>query len=309
MSARTVALGCACAALVACTRTSDELPTSRHARLPRGVVARVAGEEIALETVQRIARAEAVTLEIARDRAVSDARSAAEARTIFRGREVVPVLERATSARALLEALKQEALAKGPATDAEIAEQTALRWREFDRPEAARTTHAVALVDKNNDDAKARAIAQDIYEAVRSAKNSDEFLRLAEAVPHDGVEVRAERLPAVTADGRVYDPDKPSATSDQMLDLDFAKAAIALTAGQISAPTKSRFGYHVIFCEARLPELRVSLEERRRLMHDEVIKARAERSKQELLARLSAAAPIPISRAVDDLTSLIRIEE
>jgi hypothetical protein len=309
MSVRAVALGCACAALVACTRTGDEPATSRHARLPPGVVARVANEEIALETVQRVARAEGVTLEIARDRAVSDARSAAETRAIFRGREVLPVLERAASARALLESLKQDALAKGPATDAEVAEQTALRWREFDRPEAARTTHAVALVDKNNDEAKARAVAQDIYEAVRSAKNSDEFLRLAEAVPHDGVEVRAERLPAVTADGRVYDPDKPSATSEQMLDLDFAKAAIALTAGQISAPTKTRFGYHVIFCEARLPELRVPLEDRRRLMHDEVIKARAERSKQELLARLSAAAPIPISRAVDDLTSLIRIEE
>jgi hypothetical protein len=307
MSVRAVAL--CCAWLVGCARTSDEVPTSRHERLPQGVVARVASEEISLETVQRIARAQGVTPEIARDRAVSDARSAAEARAIFRGREVLPVLERAATARALLEALKQEALAKGPATDAEVAEQTALRWREFDRPEAARTAHAVALVDKNNDEAKARAVAQDIYDAVRGAKTSEDFLRLAQAVPHGSVEVRTERLPAVTADGRVYDPDKPAATSEQMLDLDFAKAAIALGAGQISAPTKSRFGYHVIFCEARLPELRVPLEERRQLMHDEVIKARAERAKQELLARLSAAAPIPISRAVDDLTSLIRIEE
>jgi len=298
-----------CAWLIGCARTADEAPTSRHARLPQGVVARVASEEVSLETVQRVARAQGVTPEIARDRAVSDARSAAQAREIFRGREVLPVLERAAASRALLEDLKQEALAKGPATDAEVAEQTALRWREFDRPEAARTTHAVALLDKNNDEAKARAVAQDIYDAVRGAKNSEDFLRLAQAVPHDGVEVRAERLPAVTADGRVYDPDKPSATSEQTLDLDFARAAIALSAGQISAPTKSRFGYHVIFCEARLPELRVPLEERRRLMHDEVIKARAERAKQELLARLSATAPIPISRAVDDLTSLIRIEE
>jgi len=307
MNVRAVAL--CCAWLVGCARTSDETPTSRHARLPHGAVARVAGEEISLETVQRIAGAQGVTPEIARDRAVSDARSAAEARAIFRGREVLPVLERAAAARALLEGMKQEALAKGPASDAEIAEQTALHWREFDRPEAARTAHAVALVDKNSDEAKALAVAHDIYDAVRGVKNSDDFLRLARAVPHGGVEVRAEQLPAVTADGRVYDPDKPSVTSEQTLDLDFAKAAIALAAGQISAPTKSRFGYHVIFCETRLPELRVPLEERRRLMHDEVIKARAERAKQELLARLSAAAPIPISRAVEDLTSLIRIEE
>jgi hypothetical protein len=269
----------------------------------------VGSDPISLETVQRISRAEGVALPVARDRSLSDALYAAGARSVFQGRDLAPVLERAASARALLELLKSEALARGPASDAEVAELTALRWRELDRPETARTTHAVAMVEKPADEAVARAVSQEIFDAVRGVKDPEEFIRLAKAVRHDGVEVRAERLPAVTADGRVYDPDKPSADSEQGFDATFAKAALQLQAGEVSEPTRTRFGYHVIFCEARLPEQRVSLEERRRLLHDEVIKGRAERAKQELLARLSAAQPIQLARAVDDLTALARVEE
>jgi parvulin-like peptidyl-prolyl isomerase len=125
------------------------------------------------------------------------------------------------------------------------------------------------------------------------------------------VQVRAERLPAVTADGRTFDPDKPSAVvdSEQVFDLDFAKTAIGLGVGQISEPTKTRFGYHVILCEARLPEQRVPLEDRRVMLHDEVLKRRAERAKQELLVRLSAVQPIQVARAADDLTSRAQVKE
>src|SRR5450432_1650023 len=285
-------------AFVACSKTPDAVPALRHAPLPNGVVARVGSDDISLATAQRIARAEGVALPVARDRALRDALFAAAARSAFQGRGLIPVLERAAAARVLLEGLKDEAVARGPASDAEVAELTALRWRELDRPETARTTHAVALVEKPADEEKARALAKQIFDAVRGVTDPDEFLHLAQAVPHDGMQVRAERLPAVTADGRVYDPNKPSADSEQGFDPDFAKAAMALHAGQISEPTKTRFGYHVILCEARLPELRVPLGERRALLRDEVLKGRAERAKQELLARLAAAAPIQITRAV-----------
>jgi hypothetical protein len=297
------------AALLACSSTPSAPPSLQHAHLPSGVVARVGADEISLDTVLRVARAEGVTLPVARDRALSDALFALAARSAFQGRDLVPVLERAASARALLEGLKSDALAQGPANDAELGELTALRWRELDRPESARTSHAVVLVEKPPDEARARAIAQQIYEAVKGIHDAEEFLRVAKAVPHDGLQMRAERLPAVTADGRVYDPDKPSANSEQSFDLAFAKVAIRLEAGQISEPTKTRFGYHVILCEARLPEQRIPLEERRKILHDEVIKARAERAKQELLARLSAAQPIPIARAADDLTSRVQVKE
>ena len=51
------------------------------------------------------------------------------------------------------------------------------------------------------------------------------------------------------------------------------------------------------------------LEQRRQLLHDEVMKGRAERAKQDLLKRLSALQPIQICRAADDLTSRVRVEE
>jgi PPIC-type PPIASE domain len=173
-----------------------------------------------------------------------------------------------------------------------------------------RTVHAVAIVSKPEQDAPARAIAQHIYEAVRGVSDPQEFIRLAQAVPHEGLDVRAERLPALTRDGRSYYPEgAPPELANQRFDKGFAEAAYALAVGQISGATKSIFGYHVILCEARLPEKRVPLEERRTLLGDEVLKGRAERSKQELLGRLSSSTPIMITRSVEDLTARVQVTE
>jgi hypothetical protein len=209
-----------------------------------------------------------------------------------------------------LEGFKAEAAAQGPPSDAEVTELTTLRWQDFDRPETVRTTHAVAIVTKPEQDAVARAIAQHLYEALRGVSDPEEFIRLAHSVPHEDVDVRAERLPAVTSDGRCYYPEgAASELANQRLDRGFAEAAHRLAVGQVSEPTKSIFGYHVILCEARLPPNYVPLEERRRLLTDEVLKGRAERSKQELLGRLSSATSIMVTRSVDDLTARVQVTE
>ena len=296
--------------LVACSRAPEAQKPVAHARLPPGIAAQVGADAIAVETVVRIARAEHVPPSVARDRAVSDALFAAAARSAFAARSLVPVAERAAWARALLESLKGQALARGPASDAEVLELTAARWQELDRPETVRTTHAVALANNPADEVRARAVAEHIRDAVRGITDPQEFIRLAQAVAHPGVEVRAEKLPALTVDGRPYFPDNPPPdAASQPFDVDFAKAAHALAVGQIGEPVKTRFGYHVILCEARLPAQRVPLEQRRLALQDEVIKARAERTKQELLARLSRASPIPISRAADALTAQVQVTE
>ncbi len=297
------------ALVVACARAEGGATLSEQTRLPAGVIASVGAENIARVTVERIAAAESVTPSVARDRAISEALFAAGARDAFRARPLAPVLERAAAARALLDGMKAEALARGAPTDAEVAQLTELRWVELDRPESARTTHAVALVKSPEEDAKARAVAEQIATAVHGVTDPAEFMRIANAVPHAGVEVRAERLPAVTADGRAFDPDKPNANADAHFDPDFANAALRLAVGEISAPVKSAFGYHVILCEARLPALSIPLEQRRALLRDEVLKSRAEREKQELLARLAAATPIQISRASDELTARVVLVE
>lgn len=285
-------------------------PVATQVHLPAGLAAKVGSDEIALSTVAGIARAQKVTLPAARALAARDAAFALDARVAFAGGPIVPVVERAAQARALLQAFEADAAALGPASDAEVAELSALRWQEFDRPETVRTTHAVAIVSKPEQDASARAIAQHVFESVRGVRDPEEFIRRAQAVPHDGIDVRAERLPPVTSDGRLYYPEgAPPERANQRFDKDFAEAAHRLAVGAIGEPAKSIFGYHVILCEERLPERRVPLEERRRLLAGEVHKSRAERSKQELLGRLSRTTSIAIARSVDDLTAQVQVTE
>jgi hypothetical protein len=295
---------------LSCSGPDTAPPVAQRVRLPAGVAAKVGADEIALRTVAGIASAQNVALPVARELAARDAAFAAGARSVFAGGSIVSVVERAAAARALLEQFKTEATARGAATDSEVAELTALRWQEFDRPETVRTTHAVAIVEKPEQDAPARAIAERLYQAVRGVSDPQEFIRLAQSVPHEGVDVRAERLPALTSDGRSYYPEgAPPELANQRFDKDFAAAAHRLAEHQVSQPTKSIFGYHVILCESHLPEKRVSLEERRGLLREEVLKGRAERAKQELLGRLSSSTPILITRSVEDLTARVQVTE
>ncbi|MET0793819.1 MAG: peptidylprolyl isomerase [Polyangiaceae bacterium] len=296
---------------LSCAASSEPAaPASQRVKLATGLAAKVGNDEIAIGTLTRIAQAQHVSPAVARDYAVSDAQFAAGARAVFDGGSVVAVLERAAWSRALLESFQAEAVARGPATDAEVAQLSAQRWQDFDRPETVRTTHAVALVQKPEQDAPARVLAERIFEAVRGTTDPQEFVRLAQAVPHEGLELRAERLPPVTRDGRIYFPENPPPNAgDQRFDPDFSAGAFSVPAGKISEPVKSAFGYHVILSEARLPELSVPLEQRRRLMANEVQKQRAERAKQELLERLSRATPVAVARSVEDLTARVRVSE
>ena len=313
MSRCWAALGWAAASALSCSGPVDgaqPVARAQSVHLPAGLAAQVGADPIALSTVVGIAHAQRLTLPAARELAVRDAAFAAGARSAFAGRAIVPVIERAAWARALLSGFKAEAAARGPATDAEVTELTALRWQDLDRPETVRTTHAVAIVAKPEQDAAAHAIAQRLYEAVQGVSDPQEFVRLAQAVAHEGVDVRAERLPALTRDGRSYYPEgAPPELANQRFDKDFAEAAHRLAVGQISEPAKSLFGYHVILCEARLPEKRVPFEERRALLAAEVQKGRAERAKQELLGRLSSTTPIVITRSVEDLTARVQVTE
>jgi len=311
MSPRWAFVGWAAASTLSCSGPADSAaPAAERVHLPAGVAAKVGTDEIALSTVVGIARTQSLALPVARELAARDAVLAAGARSAFAGGPIVATVERGAWARALLETFRSDAAARGPASDAEVTELTALRWQDVDRPETVQTTHAVAIVARPEQDASGRAIAQHLYEAVRGITEPQEFIRLAQAVPHEGLEVRAERLPALTRDGRAYYPEgAPPELANQRFDGNFAEAAHRLAIGQISEPAKSIFGYHVILCEARFPEKRVPLDERRTLLADEVQKQRAERLKQELLGRLSSSTPIAITRSVEDLTAHVQVSE
>jgi peptidyl-prolyl cis-trans isomerase C len=297
-----VALNSACA-------ERHPAPEPSRAALPPGVAALVGNDAVSLATVARIAQAQGISLAEARRRGVTDALYAAGARADPTKRAFVDGAERSVLARAVLERLRGEAHALGPPSDAEVQELTALRWPELDRPPSVQTTHAVVRVKKAGEDAAARALATELAAALKGASDGEEFLERAQAFPKHDLEIVAEHLPPVTADGRMWNPnEEPPKPLAGGLDLDFVRGAFALMQpGEQSAPVRSQFGYHVIELDRRYPELRVPLEERRRLLAEDVYARRAKRALDELRTRLHAATPVSSERAVDALTALVPV--
>jgi hypothetical protein len=193
-------------------------------------------------------------------------------------------VERIALARALLRALGAEAQAQGPPRDDELAELSARRWWELDRPRMVQVTHAVVLSSEENP--AARALAERIAARVATAKTPAAFQTLAKAVSADGLSVKVEQLAPVAPDGRAVDPDRapPNGPPVQTLDAAFVEAAQRLTRpGQLSPVVRTRFGYHVLYLVRVIEPRQPTLAERRDLLHDEVMEQRGRRLQGELL--------------------------
>jgi peptidyl-prolyl cis-trans isomerase C len=278
---------------------------SQTAELPPGIAARVGSEDVSVETVARIASVTGTSLEAARDSAVTDALFAASVRADPARSAMLAVSERGVFARALLENLREKAGAGGPPSDAEVETQTRERWLELDRPESVRVTHAVVLTKSGADDAPAAALATKLEEAVRGAETSAEFLRRANALPKASLELRAEPLPPVFPDGRMWDPAPvPPQRVSGTLDPEFTRAAHALRQpGEHSPLVKTPFGYHVIRLDERLPAVKLGFDERRERLTDVVLALRAKTELDALLESLKKQTPVELPRSVDELTS------
>jgi len=301
----------ACLALLAALGCAEHAPPPvASGSLPPGVAARAGTEEIRVSSIARIARAQGITPQAARERAITDALFAAAVRQNPRDAPRVAAAERSILARALLDGIRADALALGPPTDDEVQKLTDPRWPELDRPASVRTTHAVVLVKKPADDAPARDLARELARAVAGAKDSADFIARAQALPKHDLEVKAERLPPVTPDGRLWTPEeRPPKPIDGSLDLDFTRAAVALAnPGDLSPVVKSSFGYHVIRLDERYPEVRMSLDERRALLAPEIQSRRAKRELDALMARLRSQTAVATERSAEALTALVLVE-
>src|SRR5690606_26318557 len=173
---------CLATLLVLVTAACDEEAppvTPTQGELPPGVVARAGEESVRIQTVERVAAAQNVAPEIARERALSDALFAAEAvRTVHPA--VRRVVERGVLARAVLEEIARAAAAEGLPSDAELDAIVAERWVELDRPESARVTHAVALFPKEGGGRdEALRVARAIEAAVRDVSEPEAFISAA----------------------------------------------------------------------------------------------------------------------------------
>ncbi len=266
--------------------------------LPPGTLAEVGTERVSAATVERIVAAQAVAPRAALERAVGDALFAREAEA-----QLSPgtqrTLLRAARARAVLQGFADRA-SEGPPTDEEIRSIVAERWTELDRPESVRVTHAVALAkpgDPKRSDA--RRLAEAIRRAVQSLRDPEEFMRAARAVPTSGIQVVAERLPFIAADGRGMSAEPPHGPEGGF-DEAFAKAANALTEpGAVSGVVESSFGYHVLLLEERLSARKVPFEDLRRALSAEALSRRAGNLRKELLDRLRRETRIEVARDVE----------
>ena len=295
------------ACVLSCSDDSASRATTANKALPQGVAASVGRDLIEVETVVRIASARGIERSRARDLAVKDALFAAAVRESPEHAAGVSVAERASLGRSLLESLEKQARGMGPGTDAEVSEVSAERWFEFDRPPSVRTSHAVVSVKKPDEAAPARALAEKLAAALRGITESAEFLERARAFPATApLSITAEQLSPVTADGRMWEPGARPGAQVLTLDPDYTRAAHALKhPGEQSPIVKSAFGYHVILLEEIVPEKRVPLEERRALLHDEIVKRRAKKLVEGTLTRLREATPVEVVRAAESLTALV----
>ena len=275
----------------ACERDHANPTANTHA-LPSSAAVRVGTYEISAEAVARIATAQNIPIEAARDRAVRDALFASQAGALAMDRRASVKLALETAlARRLLRNLSHEAVKNGPVTDAELTAVTAKHWIDLDRPESFRTLHAVVRVDAKADDAK-HAAAEAVARAFRGAfdtatkiaretanakdvREGDEATLAAAklgaaTVPHGGFEVVVEALAPVAADGRVV------AQEGGAYDENYARGAASLhRRGDLSDLVKSSFGYHVILLLGREPGFTVPAEERRVAVRAEVLSERA----------------------------------
>ncbi|MCC6901549.1 MAG: hypothetical protein IT377_21435 [Polyangiaceae bacterium] len=295
---------------LACGPEQSAPPPPQVSALPEGVAARVADDDLPAELVRDVARAQGISLPQARERLISDALFAAHARQALRGTGLIESAERSVLARVMLEEIAKEAKDKGPPTDAEVEEVTALRWLDVARPALVRTTHAVVIDEAPQKSAKARRVAERILAAVAGATVPADFEAKATAVDAEGLSVKVEHLDPVAADGRIGDPKAPLGAEPRRLELSYAQGAHAVAqVPGVSPLIESRFGFHVILAVERIPDKVVPLADRRLMMEREIVDRRARVQHQRLLETVNRSAPVLLDRGVSDLLARVQVEK
>jgi hypothetical protein len=316
------AIGLSLALISGCGNKADEsiVAPVQTTNLESGVVARVGGEAIVGEEVARIAAAQGVSVAAARELAIRDALFAAEAKAEGMDAERnTQLMINAALARRLLRKILDDADRAGPVTDEELARVMERRWLELDRPEGFRVVHAVVRTDEGIDEAKrnrAKVVAEAIREAVKIAVEKakttthpgeqtdpvvEVFKTAAEAVERDGFTIKVEALEPVAMDGRVL------SLGGGGYEKAFAEGAAKLAArGDLSDIVTTPYGLHVMLLLERIPEARTPLEERRRMVREEVLWMRSSATRQKLLDRLRPTAGV--GREVETLLVMVPVD-
>jgi hypothetical protein len=256
------------------------------ANLGGEVVARVGDTNITSAMVRSVARAQHVSTEAAM-RLLIDEAILAEAARREGATSTATVKQGSTAAlgNAIVTKFREEALARGEITDAELDAVLSAgeEWMELDRPETRKADHA--LVPKDVPDGE--AIARKLRDAVASAPTPEAFLESARTFAAGSglppTKIIVESLPApFTEDGRVVQHGGGTFA------LPFTKAAFAIPAvGDTSDVVwNPEFGWHVIRLAAILPPVHTSRDQLVVALQGQVVRARIGSAFQDLVAKL-----------------------
>ncbi len=309
---------------------SKEPPPVTSTTLDRGVVARVDGEGIAVETVAAIAGAQGVDRKQALELALFDALLAREATE--RGLAARAGFQARTALiRPLLADLAREARAQGRPTDAEVEEQSDYSWLDVKRPEAVCVVHAVVMLPPvgeatEEQEAAALSLARAIHKAVQPARDAvsrskapDLMVKPGAAYTHDPIHARFEQLAMSVERGAlkvVAQPLLPIGADGYGFELEgrvgydeaFVKAAFMLQKrGDMSEPVRGVSGYHVILLLDRLPSQVLPLAQRRDMFEQRIYAERAQKRLQALLAEARASTRPEVERSADELLSWVKV--
>jgi peptidyl-prolyl cis-trans isomerase D len=193
------------------------------------------------------------------------------------------------------------AVRQGPVNDSELETFTQRRWRDLDRPVSARVTHVVVTTGKTCDRAHARRSIERVAAALKPGQNVEAFRTAAKSIDVAPCERKVEDLDPVTPDGRTVGASEGAYVAK------FAEAANALVAvGQQSGIVETEFGFHVLLLTERLPERRVSKEERRALLLGEVRRERGKAMMHEVLQAARAEVAPEVKSEANALMGLLQ---
>ncbi len=326
MKGRAAAAFCV-AGVIACSEGSGP-PAATQRALGGDIVARVGSEEVGVDTLRRVASAQAVPPREALDLALFDAVLAAEAKTALPEAERHNAADR-VHARLLIEELARAARAEGPPTDAEVEAKTTKYWIRVARPKSVVAAHALVVVPGGSDESewkKAERIATKIAEAVRkpseplkaakatydfdNARIADPagglggFFEAAKTVDAEGMTLRIESLPPLAADNLTVMKVKEERVA---FDPAFTAAAVQLEPGAISSPVRSAFGVHIIVGVVAIPAEELTLERRRERFADEIYSDRTRKLTDNLLEELRRRHEVEVERSADTSLSEVKV--